>query len=304
MKRGGKAMKDESVKQVVNVMVNSDMKKPRMKKAKKAKKKLVAGDMVMLQSGRIPAPKSGVMGAGRLQSPGLLFGGAMPSPLQSSSYATAPQVAKPFSRVEFIGSSDEFYNRNRNKSDDIMISVNPSDIIPDVTPSQRLIPSHNPNTPYDYKANEYHDFMTNQVMVGRTPVLARADTTPSERAVASQPSAGYLMTHSPLRATVNNLRKALDASEPEIAPEKGDDIPNAGRAMSSKEALASPNAHEYYKARAMASPQVQNTLKKNFPGHSRIITDSPEVVPNPTLRPADQRTPGFAYQKARGGSVF
>lgn len=165
-------------------------KKKKAKRGKKAK----AGDMVMLQSGKVPiTPAGGVMGAGRLQSPGLLFGGAMPGPLQSTTYATAPQVAKPFSRIEFIGSSDEFYNRGRNKSDDVVVPVNPSGIAPDNTPSRRLIPSNNPNAPvlitYNYNASLPFE--------GEVPRLNNSFRE-SVRAMPSQPTTGNLNSRYPV----------------------------------------------------------------------------------------------------------
>lgn len=305
MKKGGKAkVKDESIKQIVNVNVNSDMIKPRRKQAKRSKKKekKIAGDMVVLHKGMppgmsrvAPMPPSSIMGATRLQSPGLAFG-SMPGPLQASSYGSAPQVAKPFSRVEFIGSSDALYNRNRIKSDDIMIQVNPSDIIPDITPSKRLIPSSNPNTPYDYKANELHDFMSDQVMVGRTPILARADITPSQRALPSQPSAGALMAQR--RVQVNWSRGSQTDSEPmepEAAPEKGVDIPNAGRPpMSSKEAMAEAPRKPSFSIAGQAvkqlGPRVASTGKAKYQ-----VIGSDEVI---------HAKNDEVQRKARGGSVF
>lgn len=173
----------------------------KVKKAKKAKKvkakKAKAGDTVMLHRGNVPGYGGGIgaLSGGsvhRMASPGNLYGGGLPGPLQSSYYASAPAVAHPLSRVEFIGSSDSYYNRNRVKSDDIQIPVNPSDIQPDVKPSIRFQPSRNPNEPVpssQYTQNIYYNWQ------GEIPRVNDLNMRPSVRAMDSKPSTGYLMTN-------------------------------------------------------------------------------------------------------------
>lgn len=168
------------------------LKKGGRAKKKRTKRGKKAGDMVVLQKG-MPPMASGAMGALRLQSPGMVFGGGLPATLQSTTYASAPQVAKPLSRVEFVGSSDAFYNRNRNKSDDIVLQVNPSDIAPDVTPSRRLVKSENPNAPPLITYN----IISSLPFQGEQPRL-NDSFRQSVRAMASQPTTGYMNTKLPI----------------------------------------------------------------------------------------------------------
>jgi len=155
------------------------------KKAKKAKaKKAKAGDTVMLHRGNVPGYGGGIgaLSGGsvhRMASPGNLYGGGLPGPLQSSYYASAPAVAHPLSRVEFIGSSDSYYNRNRVKSDDIQIPVNPSDIQPNVKPNVRFQPSRNPYL-IQHPPSKIESSLPFQ---GKQVRLNEPDITPSVRAV-------------------------------------------------------------------------------------------------------------------------
>jgi hypothetical protein len=189
-----------------------------MKKGGKAKRKggkkkgKKAGDAVLLHKGKAPRKDAGVGIAQRLMTPGSLFGGGLPGPLQTVSYASAPAVARPISRMEFVGSSDAYYNRNRNKTDDVQIDVNPADIKPDLKPSIRFQPSSNPNAfpPVPYiqynQANWY----------GEVPRLNKIEVEPSSRAVASQPTTGFMLNNRPILMDVAGVGH-IDSSSSQSA---------------------------------------------------------------------------------------
>ena len=103
------------------------------------------GDSVLLRKGN--APKRSNPGvAKRFLSPGSAFGGGLPGPLSSGSYASAPQVAQPLGRLDFISSGgDGLHSRGRDKRNDFQPPANPSGIHADVSPSIRYQPSSNPN---------------------------------------------------------------------------------------------------------------------------------------------------------------
>lgn len=174
----------------------------KVKKARKPKKakKSKAGDTVILRKGNVPHD-GGVGIAQRMMTPGNVFGGGLPAPLQTVSYASAPAVARPISRMEFVGSSDAYYNRNRNKTDDVQIDVNPADIKPDVKPSIRFQNSSNPNAfpPVQYTMYNQSNWY------GEVPRLNEIQTRPSVRAMASQPSTGWNLTHTPILMDVSGV---------------------------------------------------------------------------------------------------
>jgi hypothetical protein len=205
--------------------------KAKRKGGKKKGKKAKAGDAVILHKGNVPRG-GGVGIAQRMMTPGNVFGGGLPAPLQTVSYASAPAVARPISRMEFVGSSDAYYNRNRNKTDDIQVEVNPSEIRPDVRPSIRLQPSSNPNAfpPVQYTMYNQSNWY------GEVPRLNEIQTRPSVRAMASQPSTGWNLTHAPIlmdvagvghldseprSAFANVAQSAFEPEEPEEEPSLG-----------------------------------------------------------------------------------
>lgn len=189
----------------------------KVKKAKKAKSEKMSqkvsqnvkvnvkiGDSVLLRKGNAPR-RSNPGVAKRFLTQGSAFGGGLPGPLQSISYASAPQVATPLSRMDFISGSDALFNLNRNKRDDIPVEVNPSGIRADNTPSMRAVKSSSAvETPDSGLAlaralQKQHDLLYKPIssstpFQGDIPRIGGANLAPSGRAVASQPSTGFMNT--------------------------------------------------------------------------------------------------------------
>jgi hypothetical protein len=193
-KKGGKVKKD---------------KKPRKPKtpsiSQKVNVNVKIGDSVLLRKGNVP--RRGNPGvAKRFLSHGSAFGGGLPGPLNSSSYGSAPQVAMPLGRMDFISSSDAYFNRNRDKRDDIPIEVNPSGIHADVSPSVRAVQNTKAvETPDSVLSSsrssagvkamrEAFANMPTAIFQGEIPRLGGAELAPSARAMASQPSTGFMNT--------------------------------------------------------------------------------------------------------------
>jgi hypothetical protein len=193
MKKGGKVKgkksKSEKMSQKVSQSVNVNVK---------------IGDSVLLRKGNAPR-RSNPGVAKRFSSQGSAFGGGLPAPLKSVSFASAPQVVMPLSRMDFIGASDSHYNLNRNRRDDIPIEVNPSGIRADITPSIRAVQNTNavatPDTglataralqksydALDSGSRRIYDMMQFE---GEVPRIGGANLQPSSRATPSQPASGW-----------------------------------------------------------------------------------------------------------------
>jgi len=193
LKKGGKVKKD---------------KKPRKAKAPSTSQNVNVnvkiGDSVLLRKGN--APRRGNPGvAKRFLTQGSAFGGGLPRPLQSISYGSAPQVATPMSRMDFVGASDALFNLNRNKRDDIPIEVNPSGIRADVSPSIRAVKGKSVESPDSglsasrssagvQAMREAFANMPQAIFQGEVPRVGGADLSPSGRAMPSQPTGGFIST--------------------------------------------------------------------------------------------------------------
>jgi len=198
-KKGGKV--EMSNKQIVNVKVNvGDVLKKKAPKPRKARKPKPVGDTVLLREGNVPARKRPGLHV-RFLSPGSAFGGGLPAPLNSASYGSAPPVAQPLGRMDFIGSGEVPYSRGRDRRDDIPINVNPSGIHADVKPSMRAVSSSSavasPDTglelsrlrgSYDALSPEYQRIYDKMQFQGEVPRLNDPNLQPSIRASASSSS--------------------------------------------------------------------------------------------------------------------
>lgn len=161
----------------------------KVKKAKKAKASAMSqnvkvnvkvGDSVLLRRGNAPR-RSNPGVAKRFLSPGSAFGGGLPGPLSSGSYASAPQVAQPLGRLDFIGSGgDGYHNRGRDSRNDlIQAQPNPNGIRPDNSPSLRYQPSSNPNV-IQHAPSPVESSLPFE---GKQPRLNLPDMSPSKNAV-------------------------------------------------------------------------------------------------------------------------
>jgi len=190
----------------------------KVKKAKKAKSDRISqnvkvnvkiGDSVMLRKGNVPVAKNNPGEAKRLVSQGSVFGGGLPRPLQSMTYMSAPPVAAPLSRMDFIGSADAYYSRNRNKHDDIPIEVNPAGIKTDTTPSKRMVQNNKAEETPDAglaaarrdmdflaRAKESAALYMKQLasFQGEKPRIDDLNLRPSSRGIDSQPTTGFMNT--------------------------------------------------------------------------------------------------------------
>jgi hypothetical protein len=283
-RKGGKKKASQSMKQSVKVNVN-------------------VGDSVLLHKGKAPLAKL-VGVAKRLVSPGNLYGGGLPAPLRSSAYMSAPSVAMPLSRVEFIGSSDAFYNRNRNKSDDIPIEVNPSEIKPDIIPSKRLIENkkvvETPDTGLAIarmremlnKAQADVEQALNKPFQGEQPRVGGANLHPSERAVASQPTTGFMNTKASLIGSSSGKEEAQSAwaemSAFKPAHQSYEPAPSS-LFESSKPSVSQPG-------REIVSPSRRRRPAEETQYHTpELLYGKPKQKREPPENPQSLR---------RGGSVF
>ena len=188
-KKGGKVKKD---------------KKPKAKQAtmtQNVKVNVKVGDSVLLRKGNAPQ-RSNPGIPRRLLTQGSVFGGGLPGPLKASSYMSAPPVAMPLGRMDFIGSSDAHYNRNRDKRDDIPTEVNPAGIRTDTTPSVRMVQSsksvESPDAGLAISRaleNANRSLALSNASItkfqGEVPRIGGANLNPSARVVASKPTTGY-----------------------------------------------------------------------------------------------------------------
>lgn len=246
MKKGGIAQK-QKVKQtqVVNVRVNlapAEKKAKQRRQPPRAKKgdmpapraKKAAGDMIHVRKGNAPGHPLGGWPTGhsttryehrpspppssygehrRLAGPGQSYAN-LPSPLYYPNYAAPPTVMVTPSAPAFMpyGTS---YNHNRNQDDDIRVAVNPSDIRPVMQPSKTLVksvarpaPPLQAPTPYGPTAFQ-----------GEVPRLNEIDLSPSERALPSDPTDGFLLANTPGFMSPREQQAELEADLEEVAKE-------------------------------------------------------------------------------------
>jgi len=167
---------------------------------------------VLLRKGNAPRRRSNPGVAKRLLSQGSAFGGGLPGPLNASSYGSAPQVAQPLGRMDFInsGESSYYYNRRRDQRDDFQPRANPSGIRVDVSPSIRAVSSSSavetpdPGLMRARGLQGQHDAframreaftnMPQAIFQGEVPRLNEPNLAPSGRAVPSQPTTGFMNT--------------------------------------------------------------------------------------------------------------
>lgn len=228
----------------------------------------------------------------RFASPGNLYGGGLPGPLQASSYGSAPTVATPLSRVEFIGSSDAYYNRNRNKSDDFKEQVNPSGIEANVRPSIRHQPSSNPNA---LPSAEYTQYIQHN-WYGEMPRDNRINENPSSRAVKSKPSDGFRLTNAPIQIDEEGVGHL-------------DDYKYASASSSSEDVLSQPVMEEiapkggkqeakYSEAQKMQ--HMKDMVKSEFPTLKRLKEEGGYDTYDEAYESYYEH---FADQYKRGGRV-
>lgn len=161
---------------------------------------------VLLRKGNAPR-RSNPGVAKRLLSQGSAFGGGLPRPLQGNAYASAPPVAMPMGRMDFISSGDSYYyNRRRDHRDDFQPQPNPSGIRADVSPSIRAVVNSSavetPNSGLALSrssdgAQAVREAFTNMpraIFQGEVPRVGGANLAPSARASASQPTTGFMNT--------------------------------------------------------------------------------------------------------------
>ena len=295
MKKGGKV--EMSNKQIVNVKVNvGDVLKKKAPKPRKARKPKPTGDTVLLREGNVPARKRPGLHV-RFLSPGSAFGGGLPAPLNSASYASAPPVAQPLGRMDFIGSGEGIHNRGRDRRDDIPINVNPSSIRADVKPSMRAVSSSSavasPDTglelsrlrsSYDGLSPEYQRIYNNLAFQGEVPRLNEPNLQPSMRASASSSSSSEeLLRYKPTEyiPPPMSLAGASSASA----------MPSSASAMNSSASRNQPGRERPFTTTlSVRRPQAE---RENYP---------PEHLYG---QPKSKReAPAEYYQLRRGGSVF
>lgn len=302
MKKGGNVM---SNKQVVNVKVNvGDLPKKKAPKPQKARKQKVSGDTILLRAGNVPAPKRPGLHV-RFLSPGSAFGGGLPAPLNLASYGSAPPVAQPLGRMDFIGSGEGLHNRGRDRRDDIPINVNPAGIRADVNPSIRAVSSSSavasPDTglelsrslqdSYHALSPEYQKIYNNLSFQGEVPRIGGANLQPSMRASASRPTAGQLASSS------SSSYRDGDGGSEELLRYKSDEyvlppmsLAGASAVPSSASVSQPGRERPFITTLSQRRPQVE---RENYP--DTFLHGPPKKKREP---------PAEYYSLSRGGSVF
>lgn len=233
----------------------------KVKKAKKAKSDRISqnvkvnvkiGDSVMLRKGNVPVAKNNPGEAKRLFSQGSVFGGGLPRPLQSMTYMSAPPVAAPLSRMDFIGSADAYYSRNRNKHDDIPIEVNPAGIKADITPSKRMVQNNKAvETPdsglaharalqkgYDALSASSQKIYDQFAFQGDVPRIGGANLTPSGRALPSQPSTGFMNTKASMIGATPGGASSSSEGLDDYPYQDQDELPGMGKQEAAQPAVS------------------------------------------------------------------
>ena len=282
MKKGGKVKKARKSKTAgVSQKVNVNVK---------------IGDTVLLRKGN--APRRGNPGvAKRFLSQGSAFGGGLPVPLSSVSYASAPQVAMPLGRMDFISSGDGLHSRGRDRRDDIQVAVNPSGIRPDVSPSVRMVQNTNAEASPDRGLNnsralqnQYDDLNSHISLTrfqGDVPRVGGANLQPSVRAAENNPSTGFLSSKASSSSSAS--ASAWDQISHYKSPGYGSPPSSLARASSSS-----------------ASASVSQP-GRDRPHFSRRPKEETQVYSPSFLRPPQsKRAPPVDPQqlRGRGGSVF
>jgi len=174
---------------------------------------------VLLRKGNAPRRRSNPGVAKRLLSQGSAFGGGLPGPLNASSYGSAPQVAQPLGRMDFInsGESSYYYNRRRDQRDDFQPRANPSGIRADVSPSIRAVSSSSavasPDTGLSASRSsagvqamrEAFANMPQAIFQGEVSRVGGANLAPSGRALPSQPTTGFINTKGSMIGAYSSL---------------------------------------------------------------------------------------------------
>jgi hypothetical protein len=257
----------------------------KVKKAKKSKTPAMSqnvkvnvkiGDSVLLRKGNAPR-RSNPGVAKRFLSPGSAFGGGLPAPLSSLSYASAPQVAQPLGRLDFINAGDGVLNRGRDRRDDIPINVNPAGIRADVNPSIRYQPSSNSNAIQHAPA----PIESSLPFQGRQPRLNMPDTSPSMNAV---PPPIRIPRESPISSIFSSSVSGAGLSEEEADILYGTE---GGRRLSMEEASARRRGTVFDES-ASAKPAVRSNLPAS------------RIAPKKKPERGDLSPPALR----RGGTVF
>lgn len=191
MKRGGKKRKSKKAavqQQVVNVKVK-------------------VGDTVQLMRGQAPQQRIPMGNFRLLQGVGAKFA-SEPFVLKSDSYGIAPASTAPmYDYPVKVGGGAQY---NANQQDDVRIITNPKGIEPQLQQSKKLVPAVDMYA--DRRVN--YDYLRKTAFEGETPSANQQPVANSSRAVASQPSTGWLMTHDPrMRAAPSTLGAVLGAAE-------------------------------------------------------------------------------------------
>lgn len=210
MKRGGKKRKSKKAaaqQQVVNVKVK-------------------VGDTVQLMRGQAPQQRMAMGNFRLLQGVGAKFA-SEPFVLKSDSYGIAPASTAPmYDYPVKVGGGAQY---NANQQDDVRIITNPKGIEPQLQQSKKLVPAVDMYA--DRRVN--YDYMKQTPFEGETPSENQQPIANSSRAVASQPSAGWVMTHAPVssaaQAASSSSSSLFNEDEPDLPEVEKDPLDRTGR---------------------------------------------------------------------------
>jgi hypothetical protein len=251
---------------------------------------------VLLRKGNAPRRRSNPGVAKRLLSQGSAFGGGLPGPLNASSYGSAPQVAQPLGRMDFInsGESSYYYNRRRDHRDDFQPQANPSGIRADVSPSMRAVSNSgavaSPDTglelsrlrdSYNALSPEYQRIYDKMQFQGEVPRLNDPNLQPSMRASASSSSSSEEL-----------LRyKPTEYIPPPASLAGASAVPSSASAMNSSASRNQPGRERPF----------TTTLSVRRPQAERENYSSESLYGPPKSK---REAPAEYYHLRRGGSVF
>lgn len=263
MKRGGKKRKSKKAaaqQQVVNVKVK-------------------VGDTVQLMRGQAPQQRMPMGNFRLLQGVGAKFA-SEPFVLKSDSYGIAPASTAPmYDYPVKVGGGAQY---NANKQDDIRQDTNPMGISPQLQPSKKFVAAVDMYA--DRRVN--YDYMRKTAFEGVTPSADQQPVANSSRAVASQPSAGWVMTHAPVSSAAQ-AASAASSSSPSLFNEDEPDLPGEEKDPLDRTGLPAV-AGELY---------GPNIAGKDYTGAPyKVNKDGNKIY----LRGSGKKPPGMR----RGGSVF